>query len=114
MDSQKRQELLDQLMEVKDLIDEAFPLGSSVVTDQILGSLFMSMVHEVLWEPPRDEEHPRPRRIPKEMKMVMGMQFRSHIEGIAATLTEVAASKGTEWTSDTYRHFIEMLMQQQK
>ena len=44
MDTREKQELADALLEMKELIDEVFPIESSVVRDQVLIMLMASAV----------------------------------------------------------------------
>jgi|GEM_PF-5639541 len=138
MDERERQELVEALTEVKELVEQSFPLESSVVRDQILGMLAVAVIQtKVLWRPfgygpttdtsqrpagarPMTEEErqaifggecPRLDDFLKQTSLMLGAQIKFHTEDVAAMLTKVAVEKGTEWTWETFVYFVGKLME---
>lgn len=109
MDMNEKEELLEALEEVKQLVEAAFPLESSVVRDQVLSMLAAMTIQGAMMR--------KLARAPAEMQFdlryvldwlkLLFDEYRVITrENVAAQLTKVAADKGKEWAWEAYQEFI--------
>jgi hypothetical protein len=116
MDEKEKDEFLTALQEVKELVDTAFPLESTVVRDQVLAMLAVTtlqgaMLKKVSMAPAEmqfDFKH-----LAEWLSMMVAdykvVQHENRIvqrQRIAAQLTEIAARKGKEWAWEAYEEFV--------
>ena len=101
MDKRERDSLICELREIKEVLDEAFPLESGVVKDQILSLLASMAFQQKLMKPPEFMK-------PLETS-IGGISFgdfkRLLQENAVVELTKLAAEKGEEWVQATYERF---------
>ena len=115
MDAKEKEEYLEALQEVKELVDTAFPLESTVVRDQVLAMLAAATLRGVMlgrWAGPRGEPLFGFRHLAEWLSMMFAEYKVIHRENViaqrqrvAAQLTEIAAQKGKEWTWEVYQEF---------
>jgi len=117
MDEVERQELLNSLEEIKQLVDEAFPLESSVVRDQVLSMLIATTIQAKIMA----RQVPPP-VVPDFMGMATGLKdaLESADKTVAASLTTAASRMVQEedklsseaaqgWAWEAYEYFFRML-----
>jgi hypothetical protein len=115
MDEKEKNEFLTALQEVKELVDTAFPLESTVVRDQVLSMLAVTTLQGAMLR--------KLARAPAEMQFDFShladwlgvllaeykvIQHENRIaqwQIVAAQLTEIAAQKGKEWAWEVYQEF---------
>ena len=112
MDAVDREEIINTIMEVKELVDEVLPMESSVLRDQILSMLVVSVIQGKFMEkfvpptvPTAQSQFDLNQLVQQSSNLLFGsMQLEN--EKTAAILTQVAAQKGEEWTWKTYDDFL--------
>jgi len=116
MDEKEKEEFLEALGEVKELVDNAFPLESSVVRDQVLAMLAVTTLQgamlKKLTRAPAEVQFDFRRVLDwlntmfAEYKVIQHENVIVQRERIAARLTAIAAQKGKEWAWEAYHEFI--------
>ena len=110
MDALEREEILNSIMEIKELVDEVLPTESSVVRDQILSMLVVSTIQAKLmakFAPPAvaQGQFDVNQLVQQSSNMLFSSQ-QLEKEKTAAILTQVAAKKGKEWAWEAYEDFL--------
>lgn len=99
--------LVNMVTDIKKAIDEALPLESGVVRDQLLVMLTASLAQTLL-----AQSAPGPSGEPSRLIEALN-RLQPSLEAfqaqVAAELTKVAARKGVTWTSETFEHFMARL-----
>jgi hypothetical protein len=117
MDEKEKEEFLEALEEVKELVDNAFPLESSVVRDQVLAMLAVTtlqgaMLKRLIGSPAAGTQFDFRRVLDwlntmfAEYKVIQHENVIVQRERIAARLTAIAAQKGKEWAWEAYQEFM--------
>jgi len=113
MDKAARQELLSSIMEVKNLVDEVLPLESSILKDQILAMLVVSLVQGKIMEKFAPQAVAAGQfdlnRFLEQLGRILASYKQLEREKTAAALTQVAAHKGKEWAWKTHEDFLKRL-----
>jgi hypothetical protein len=109
MNARDKEELLESLEEMKELVDAAFPLESSVVRDQVLSMLAAMTIQGAMMR----KLTSTPAEMQFDFRHVLDwlkLRFDEYRvimrENMAAQLTKVAADKGKEWAWEAYQEFI--------
>ena len=110
MDAVEREEIFNAVIEMKELVDGVLPLESSILRDQILSMLVVSLIQAKLMAKFAPQTVAEARFDLDQLTQQLSNVFLSskllEIEKIAAILTQVAAEKGEEWTWLTYQGFL--------
>jgi len=113
MDEAERQELVTSIMEVKKLVDEVLPLESSILRDQILAMVVVSLIQAKLMAKFAPQTVATAQVDLNSVVRQLGQLFvkyeRLEREKTATALTQVAAHKGKEWAWKTHEDFMKRL-----
>lgn len=120
MDTLERQELLNSVEEIKELVDEAFPLESSVVRDQVLSMLIATTIQAKLMGKYGPQTIAQGQfdfnQLIAQGKELITEYKELEQRKMALTLTQVASEMtkqlspetGKEWAWETFQHFLKM------
>ena len=116
MDEKEKEEFLETLEDVKELVDSAFPLESTVVRDQVLAMLAATTLQGAMLKKvsgsPAGMQFDFRRVLDwlstmfAEYKAIQRENVIMQRERIAAQLTGIAAQKGKQWAWEAYQEFI--------
>lgn len=116
MEAREKEEFLEALQEVKELVDTAFPLESSVVRDQVLAMLAVTTLQGAMLKRLTGSQAGMQFDFRRaldwlgtmfaEYKVIQRENVIVQRENIAAQLTRIAADKGKEWAWEAYQEFI--------